>query len=137
VFPASNSVMAKNLFVLSKYFEETDFEVISRQMLKNVTSEIKQYPSGFSNWLDLLLNFQDDFYEVVVVGKEASKKIKELNQNYLPNIIIAGSEGENNGTLFQNRYVPDETLIYICVNNACQLPLEDIKIAIKTLNKEE
>ncbi|MGO3181358.1 MAG: thioredoxin domain-containing protein [Aequorivita sp.] len=137
VISASNSVMAKSLFVLSKYFEETDFDVISHQMLKNVVSEIKQYPSGFSNWLDLLLNFQDDFYEVVVVGSEAPEKIKELNTNYLPNIIIAGSEKENNGPLFVNRYVPQETLIYICVNNACQLPLEDSKIAIKTLKKEE
>lgn len=137
VIPASNSVMAKNLFVLSKYFEETDFDAISHQMLKNVVSEIEQYPSGFSNWLDLLLNFQDDFYEVVVVGKEASEKIKELNKNYLPNIIIAGSEEENNGSLFKNRYVPQETLIYICVNNACRLPLNDTKIAIKTLKNKE
>ncbi len=137
VIPASNSVMAKNLFVLSKYFEETKFETISHQMLKNVSTEIEQYPSGFSNWLDLLLNFQNDFYEVVVVGKEASEKIKDLNKNYLPNIIIAGSKSENSRPLFKNRYVPNETLIYICVNNACQLPLTDTNIAIKTLNKTE
>ncbi|WP_051285225.1 thioredoxin domain-containing protein [Aequorivita capsosiphonis] len=137
VIPASNSVMAKNLFVLSKYFEENDFEAISHQMLKNVISEIDQYPSGFSNWLDLLLNFQNDFYEIVVVGNHASEKIKEINKNYLPNIIIAGSKDQNEGALFKNRYVPEETLIYICVNNACQLPISDTKITINTLNKNE
>lgn len=137
VIPASNSVMAKNLFVLSKYFEETGFDDISHQMLKNVLNEIAEYPRGFSNWLSLLANFQNNFYEVVVVGPEASEKIKEINKNYLPNIIIAGSEVENNGALFKNRYVPDQTLIYICVNNACNLPLKDTKTAIKTLiNKE-
>lgn len=138
VIPASNSVMAKNLFVLSKYFEKTNYEVISQQMLKNVLAEIEQYPGGFSNWMDLLLNFQDDFFEVVVVGKDASNKIKELNKNYLPNIIIAGTvEENNNASLFQNRFVPEETLIYICVNNACNLPLNDTKLAIKTIKKEE
>lgn len=133
VIPASNSVMARNLFVLSKYFEETGFDEISHQMLKNILNEIEVYPGGFSNWLSLLSNNQNDFYEVVVVGDEASEKIKELNKNYLPNIIIAGSKSEKEGALFKNRYVPDETLIYICVNNACQLPLNDTEIAIKKL----
>lgn len=137
VIPASNSVMAKNLFVLSKYFEETGFDKISRQMLKNILDEIEQYPRGFSNWLSLLSNYQNDFYEVVVVGKDASKKIKELNENYLPNIIIAGSENENEDPLFKNRFVAEETLIYICVNNACKLPVNNTEIAIKTLNKKE
>lgn len=137
VIPASNSVMAKNLFVLSKYFEETGFDEISHQMLKNILDEIEQYPRGFSNWLSLLSNYQNDFYEVVVVGKEASKKINELNKNYLPNIIIAGSENENEDPLFKNRYVVGETLIYVCVNNACKLPVTDTEIAIKTLNKKE
>nr|WP_310994221.1 thioredoxin domain-containing protein [Aequorivita sp. S2608]MDS1299658.1 thioredoxin domain-containing protein [Aequorivita sp. S2608] len=137
VIPASNSVMAKNLFILSKYFENTRFDTISHQMLKNVVSEIEQYPSGFTNWMDLLLNFQNDFYEVVIIGKEASEKIKEINNNYFPNIIIAGSEEEKDGALFANRYVPQETLIYICVNNACKLPLNNTKTVIKTLNKKQ
>lgn len=137
VIPASNSVMAKNLFVLSKYFEETGFDEISQQMLKNVLDEIEQYPLGFSNWLSLLSNYQNNFYEIVVVGKEASRKVKELNKNYLPNIIIAGSEKESEDALFLNRYVAEETLIYVCVNNACKLPVTDTETAIKTLNKKD
>ncbi|MCZ4319623.1 thioredoxin domain-containing protein [Aequorivita viscosa] len=137
VIPASNSVMAKNLFLLSKYFEETGFDEISHQMLKNVSEEIKQYPSGFSNWLDLLLNFKNGFYEVVVVGEAAPKIVKELNTNYLPNIIIAGSQSEKDGPLFENRFVPGETLIYVCENNTCKLPVTETKIAIKSLNKKE
>jgi uncharacterized protein YyaL (SSP411 family) len=137
VIPASNSVMAKNLFLLSKYFEETGFDEISHQMLKNVSEEIKQYPSGFSNWLDLLLNFKNGFYEVVVVGANAAEMVKELNTNYLPNIIIAGSKGEKDGSLFENRYVPDETLIYICENNTCKLPVKETKIALESLNKKD
>ncbi len=134
VIPASNSAMAKNLFILSKYFENTGFDEISHQMLKNVSSEMEQYPSGFSNWLDLLSNFQTNFYEVVVVGPNALEKIKELNNQYLPNIIIAGSTTENNGPLFENRFYPNETLIYVCVNNACKLPVKDTKTAIESLN---
>ena len=32
------------------------------------------------------------------------------------------------------RYVEDETLIYVCVNNTCKLPVEDSETAILTLN---
>lgn len=137
VIPASNSAMAKNLFLLSKYFENTGFETISQQMLKNVSTEIMQYPSGFSNWLDLLLNFKNDFYEVVIIGEDVEEKVKNINKHYLPNKIIAGSREENNGPLFQNRFVPNETLIYVCKNNTCKLPIKDPKIAIESLNKNE
>lgn len=137
VIPASNSVMAKNLFVLSKYFDNREYEEISKQMLKNVLNEIEGYPGGFTNWLYLLSNIKDDFYEVVIVGEKASEKIKELNSHYLPNKIIAGSRGEKTGPLFENRFVKGETLIYVCINNACQLPVEETTIAIKTiLNKK-
>lgn len=137
VIPASNSAMAKNLFLLSKYFENTGFEAISRQMLKNVSTEIMQYPNGFSNWLDLLLNFKNGFYEVVIIGEDVDEKVKNINKQYLPNKIIAGSREENNGPLFQNRFVPNETLIYVCKNNTCKLPIKDPKIAIESLNKNE
>ena len=137
VIPSSNSAMAKNLFLLSKYFENTGFEEISQQMLKNVSEEMMQYPSGFSNWLDLLLNFKNDFFEVIIVGKDVSEKAKQINKHYLPNIIIAGSVDENNRPLFKNRFVDGETLIYVCKNNTCKLPIKDIKIAIELLNKNE
>ena len=106
-------------------------------MLKNVSSEMEKYPSGFSNWMDLMLNHQNDFYEVVVVGEMASEKIKELNTFYLPNTILAGSTGKNDGHLFKNRYVSEQTLIYICKNNSCKLPVKDTKIVIETINKKE
>lgn len=134
VVPASNSVMAKNLFRLSKYFGERSYGELSQQMLKNVLAEIAQYPSGFSNWLDLLLNLQGDFFEVVVVGPEAQEKIKTINSHYLPNIIVAGSKGQAAGPLFENRFVPNRTLIYVCVNNSCKLPVEDTQKAIESIN---
>jgi uncharacterized protein YyaL (SSP411 family) len=106
-------------------------------MLKNVLPEIANYPSGFSNWMDLLTHFQHPFYEIVVVGDNALKKVRELASHYLPNALLAGSNTQSEAPLFKNRYVANETLIYICVDNTCQLPLKDPIIAIKSLNKKE
>lgn len=136
VIPASNSVMAKNLFVLSKYFENPEYVEISKQMLKNVLDEIEAYPSGFSNWLTLLSHFQNNYFEVVVTGKDAPEKIREFNRHFLPNVIIAGSISEDDAPLFQNRYVEGKTLIYVCVNNACQLPVEKTDAAIDLIHNK-
>ena len=130
VVPASNSMMAKNLLILSHHFDNKKYLTTASKMLHNVQPEIESYPSGFSNWLDLMANFQDNFYEVVVVGKDASKKIAELNARYLPNILIAGSTSGSKKPLLNYRYINGETLIYVCVNNSCKLPVSDISEAL-------
>ena len=57
VIPASNSIMAKNLFKLSHYFDNEHFRKTAMTMLNNVKPEIQEYGSGYSNWLDLMLNY--------------------------------------------------------------------------------
>ncbi|NND88864.1 MAG: thioredoxin domain-containing protein, partial [Flavobacteriaceae bacterium] len=130
VIPASNSIMAKNLYILGHHFDEPKYGETSTQMLKNVLPEIEQYPSGFSNWLDLLANHQNKFYEVVVVGEDAHEKVAEINKNYLPNILVAGDTKKSDAYLLQERYFEGETFIYVCVNNACRLPVTETEKAL-------
>jgi len=133
VIPASNSIMAKNLLVLSHHFDDEKFKNTATQMLHNVLPEISSYPSGYSNWLYLLSNFQNNFFEVVVVGDDAIEKVSEINKNYFPNILIAGSISDKKSPLLNLRFVTDETLIYVCVNNACKLPVSNTNKALKLL----
>jgi uncharacterized protein YyaL (SSP411 family) len=133
VIPASNSMMAKNLFVLSHHLDNRKFAETAHQMLKNVSAEIQQYPSGFGNWLDLLANYQAEFYEVVIMGPKAKGFSEEINNYYIPNKLIAGSYKPENGPLFEGRYVDNETLIYVCVNNTCKLPVGESAKAISSL----
>jgi hypothetical protein len=134
VIPASNSIMAKNLFKLSHYFENEHFAKTATQMLNNVKPEIQEYGSGYSNWLDLMLNYTEPFYEVAIIGGEVFDKISELNKHYVPNKIIVGSIEHETFPLLENRYVKDETMIYVCVNKACKLPVQTIDKAINQLN---
>ncbi|MDO5979458.1 thioredoxin domain-containing protein [Flavivirga spongiicola] len=135
VIPASNSIMAKNLFRLSHYFDNTHYSKTAISMLNNVKPEMQEYPSGYSNWFDLMLNYANPYYEVAIVGKDAKNKIAELNKTYIPNKLIAGSTSDNSLPLLENRYNPDNTLIYVCVNKACKLPVSEVDKAI-TLLKE-
>jgi uncharacterized protein YyaL (SSP411 family) len=130
VIAGSNSIMAKSLLKLSHYFDNEAYLNTSKTMLNNVLPEMEQYPSTFSNWLDLMLNFSHNYYEVAVVGKEAKEKIMELNKTYLPNKLIIGSTEDNDLPLLKNRYIEDQTFIYVCVNKACKLPVSEVEKAI-------
>ncbi len=134
VIPASNSVIAQNLFKLSKYFGDETFLNISEEMINAVTPQLEDYPQGYSNWLSLQLNFSHSFYEVVVMGPNAKKLLEELNTQYLSNVLIAGSEVESNSSpLFQHRFKEGQDLIYVCINGACQLPVKTIKSALELI----
>ncbi len=135
VIPGSNSIIAKNLFKLSHYFDNTSYAESATTMLNNIKPEIVKYPTAYSNWLDLMLNYTNPFYEVAISGADAKQKISELNKNYIPNKLIAGSTSENNMPLLKNRFNPDNTLIYVCVNKACKLPVLEVDKAIKLLDK--
>jgi uncharacterized protein YyaL (SSP411 family) len=135
VIPASNSSMAKAFFVLGIYFDEKKYAGIALQMLKNVKDEMQHYASSYSNWGMLFLNFALPFNEIVIAGKDAHQKRKEINQYYLPGKILAGSEdGKSHLVLLEQRYVDDKTLIYVCRNKTCMLPVETVEGAIKQLN---
>ncbi|AMC11008.1 thioredoxin [Lutibacter profundi] len=133
VIPASNSIMAKNLFKLSHYYSNNYYLKVSKQMLENVKENTQQYGSGYSNWLQLLANYVGNYYEVAISGKNAFDKIVELNQKYIPNKLIAGSTKKSNLPLMEGRYNENETLIYICVDGACQLPVNNTKEALNQL----
>jgi len=133
VIPASNSIMAKNLFKLSHFYDESRYKETATQMLKNVQPKIEQFPGSFSNWMDLLANYQNDFYEVVVMGKEAISKTKVINTRYIPNKLVAGSTKKNDSYLLEGRYMEGETFIYVCVNNTCKLPMKDPEKAINSI----
>ena len=133
VIPASNSIMAKNLFKLSHYFDNEHFSKTALTMLNNVKPELQDYGSVYSNWLDLMLNYVYPFYEVAIVGQDAFTKLSELNSNYLPNKIIAGSLQDNTLPLLKNRYVESETQIYVCVDNTCKLPVSEVEKAVPLL----
>ncbi len=133
VIPASNSIMAKNLFKLSHYLDNEHFYRTAKIMLNNVKPEIHEYASGYSNWLDLMLNYTEPFYEVAIIGNQAFNKISELNEHYMPNKITVGSIKTESLPLLENRYVKDKTLIYVCVNKTCKLPVSTIEEALTQL----
>ena len=135
VIPASNSIMANNLFKLSHYYSNTAYGEQAKQMLTNIIPNINDSPSTYSNWLQLMANYASPYFEVAIAGSKGLAKAQQLNTYYLPNILIAGSLSESTIPLMENRFVEDDTYIYVCVDGTCKLPVNDVEKSIELIKK--
>ncbi len=133
VIPASNSIMAINLFKLSKLFPEEKFGDIALQMLKNVQGQFDKNAQNHANWLQLNLFLNKPFYEIAIAGEKYQEKTKELQGQYLPNTIMAAAKKKSTVSILQNRFVKDKTLIYVCLHGSCKLPVTETKDALTLL----
>ena len=135
VIPASNSVMAKNIFTLSHYYSDRKYANTATAMLNNIQGGITKYASSYSNWMDMMLNYTQPYYELVVVGENAAEILKKLHSFYLPNKCIAASKVQSQLAIFKDRYIEGETLIYVCINNTCKLPVKTVAEALTLIGK--
>ncbi|MEJ6791360.1 MAG: thioredoxin domain-containing protein [Lacinutrix sp.] len=135
VISSSNSVLADNLFKLGHYYSNNTYLALAKQMLNNMKLNIDKSPSGYSNWLSLYLNYSNPYYEVAISGVNAKEKLKEVNNYYLPNILIAGSTKESKLPIMENRFIEADTYIYVCVDGACKLPVTSTEEAVRQLQK--
>lgn len=133
VISASNSIMAKNLLKFHKLFPEEDYGELAKQMLKNVQENFDESAQGYANWMHLVLYENQNFYEIAIVGENYKNLGKEISSNYLPNSILVGSEKEGSVDLLKNRYNEGQTLIYVCIEGACKLPVSSSKEVLEQL----
>ena len=133
VIPSSNSEMAKNLFLLSLYFDKKDYEEKSAQLVKNVSNDLMKNLGYYSNWAQgMLLQIYPEI-ELVIVGNDWKEKLSSLQKNYLPNAIYSGGENEGNLPLLENKLIEGKTMIYVCKNKSCHLPVENVPDALNQI----
>ena len=135
VIPSSNSEMAKNLFVLSMYFENKDLKNKSAQLVKNVMEDVKKNSGYYSNWAIAAALHVYTPFEIAIVGDEWKNKLSELQKNYLPNAIFLGGDNEGTLSLLQGKLAAGKTIIYICKNKTCGMPVGEVSEALKQMKK--
>lgn len=133
VIDSSNSVMAQNLYSLSVYFGLIHYEDICQRMLRIVISNI-DYPSAFSNWLNVFMNFSSSQKELAICGKNAIENLKIINQNYLPNLTVSATEKESNLPFLKGRFTENILHFFVCQNKICGLPLWELNEVLEQLN---
>ena len=103
---------------------------ISVKMLKAKQSQMEQYPTGNHSWLRLADLINRGVLEVAVVGESYQSALKEMQKNYLPNVLFMGTAKEENLELLQYKYISGKTMIYVCKQKSCRLPVETPRKAL-------
>jgi uncharacterized protein len=134
VIPASNSSLAKGLFKLGNYFYNKEYKELSKNMLGNMKSNFLSNPLYHSNWGILMLDVVYPYYEIAIVGDEYEKKRKEVSTSYYPNILLLGGKDEGTLELLEQKAVKNKTMIYVCEDKNCKLPVEEVSAVIDQLN---
>ena len=116
VMPSSNSVMAKNFWMMGQYFQNEDWINYARQMLANATEEMENYGSGHSNWAILYLMELKGPIEITCLDSlsfnlnhHAIFPRERVILNYHSDIPMGSNHTENG--------------IYICANETCFPPI--------------
>ena len=135
VIPASNSQMAKNLYILGHYFGNESYLSKAKQMLNNVKNDAIKGGQYYANWNILMAWFASPPYEVAILGNDFEAKRKELDQNYLPNVFLSGGKKEGSLELHEFKLVKGQTTIYVCQNKSCQKPVTNVAKALGQIAK--
>ncbi|MGD1944841.1 MAG: thioredoxin domain-containing protein [Croceivirga sp.] len=130
---SSNSIMATNLLKLHKLFPKRGYMEQADQMVRNVQKDFIENGQSFANWLNLILFQNKNFYEIAVVGENYKVFGNKIASNYLPNSILVGSKEEGTLDLLKSRYNEGQTLIYVCIEGTCKLPVTTVEQTLKQL----
>ncbi|GAB3650213.1 thioredoxin domain-containing protein [Echinicola sediminis] len=131
--PSSNSVMALNLYKLGLFFYDQEYTEIAKKMLSTVRNEYPAVSPFDANWLRLMGFMASNPFEVAIMGNEAWEKTQQMQKRYLPTSVFSGGT-EENIPLLEMKKVEGETLIYVCRNKTCRLPVTKVEAALKQIN---
>lgn len=135
VIPGSNSVLARDLFIVGSYTYDREYTFRAEQMLKNMSEQIvaSGTPNFYSNWCQLYLDMVHSPYEIAIIGPDAEQFRKELSAHYLGNSILLGGTSEGNLALLKDKLQEGRTMIYVCQNKTCKFPVDNVEAALKLL----
>ena len=133
VIPSSNSQMAKNLFILGQYFYNEEYIDQSYKMLNTVKENTITGETYYANWDILMAWFASKPYEVVISGEDYSMVQKAFNTHYLPDVFLSGGREEGNLPLHKGKFASVKTMIYVCQDKTCKMPVASVDEAIQQI----
>jgi uncharacterized protein len=135
VIPGSNSVMARDLYLLGDYFYHGEWKEKAAHIMNKMDSGItnNKQPDFYSNWCQLYLDLVKPPFEVAIVGAEAAAKRDKLMRHFIPNALLMGGENEGTLELLKDKLQGGITYIYVCQNKVCKLPVEEPEKALELM----
>ena len=132
--PSGNSMMASNLLYLSVIFCEPGWAERAWRMASSLVRPVTSYPGSFGGWATLFQAFTYSIPEVVITGRKPEIARKEFLSNLIPYRVFQSTQEENTQfPLLRDKAVTPSPQIFLCKDYACQLPVNEVAIAVRLL----
>ena len=136
VMPSPNTVVASLYSDLGHFFYRPEYLERSREMTNALRDRFLQVPENYSGWGLLLLRLQYPYYEVAIAGPGADSLRGQMAREYLPDALLVATTTSSELPLFQARFDPATTRIFVCQDHSCQLPVTDVPAALRQLRMQ-
>jgi uncharacterized protein YyaL (SSP411 family) len=134
VIPASNGIMAQNLFHLGILLDREDWKQLAISMASELSHLIYNEPNYMSNWGIALTEINYGVAEVAFTGKNSLQLKNEFTRSYQPFALVMGTQTTSALPLLADKLTRDDTsMIYVCYDKTCRLPVREVNEAIKEL----
>jgi len=142
--PNSNAVSALNLLRLYNFTLHNSYREKAKTIFTLAGEMMSRAHNAFAQMFIALDFYLDQSKEVVVVGPKESKEkeaiIKMLRAEFLPNKTLGyiSPEAKSSFPVFENKTTTEgRTIIYVCENNICKFPTEDLIKARKLVQENK
>jgi len=143
--PSGNSVSFNNLLKLSRLTANSTFENFASKMSASFSEIVNKAPSGTTMMLQAVNFAIGNPSEVLIIAESENQLteelLKTLNSAFIPNKVVVLKTKANESELsqiasFTQNYniLEGNPLIYVCKNYNCNLPTNEINIALEMLN---
>jgi uncharacterized protein YyaL (SSP411 family) len=134
VIPASNGIMAQNLFHLGTLLDRDDWKSIATTMASELSHLIYNEPNYMSNWGIVLTEINQGLAEIAFTGKNSLALKNQFRKNYQPFSIVMGAQTTSTLPLLQGKLTEnDKSMIYVCFDKTCKRPVPTVAEALEQL----
>lgn len=133
VIPSPNSVMARNLFRLGTLLDHEPWKSDAIKMTQSFSALFGKEPGYLSNWGMAAFEVSTPYFETVITGPKAAAYRDELLKVYHPFQILMGAEKSASLPLVKDRTGNPDTMIFVCQNKTCRLPVKSVPEALQLL----
>ena len=143
--PSGNAVAMLNLLRLGRFTGDADLEDRAFKLQRGFSQQVRQFPSGYTQFLSAVDFSLGSSHEVVISGALGAKEmLNALRSRFSPNQVLvfrpAGQESAGIDAVvpFAKKYAPidGKATAYVCSGHACKDPITEVRDLLALLGQK-
>ncbi|MBP1738900.1 MAG: thioredoxin protein [Deltaproteobacteria bacterium] len=143
--PSGNAVAMLNLLRLGRFTGDADLEDRAFKLQRAFSEQVRQFPSGYTQFLSAVDFSLGPSHEVVIAGSLGAKEMLDaLRSRFSPNqVLLFRPTGEESAGIdavatFAKNYDPinRKATAYVCSGHACKDPTTEVKDLLALLGQK-